>query len=192
MCAHSDPQFLTPEQREDRVTSCQDIIVMAKEDKNFFNKIIMGDETWCFAFDPETKRQSSEWVGGTSPWPKKLKFHRSRIKTMLINIFDWQGVVHKEFIPYGKTVNAEFYKGVMDRLLKHIQQVCTAAFCSRDFFLLHNNAPARKATSVCQFLTQKMLQPFIIPIFSRFISTRLFCVSQVENEVKRTPFCRCC
>jgi len=35
----------TPEQREDQVTSCQDIIMMADADKNFFNKIIMGDET---------------------------------------------------------------------------------------------------------------------------------------------------
>jgi len=57
---------------------------MADADKNFFNKIITGDETWCFAYDPETKRQSSEWVGETSPRPKKLKFQRSRIKTMLI------------------------------------------------------------------------------------------------------------
>jgi len=23
---------------------------------------------------PKQKGQSSEWVGGTSPWPKKLKF----------------------------------------------------------------------------------------------------------------------
>jgi len=29
----------------------------------FFNKSITGDETWRFAYDPETKRQSSEWVG---------------------------------------------------------------------------------------------------------------------------------
>ena len=43
-CAHFVPQSLTPEQREDRVTSCQDIIAMADAD-NFFNKIITGDET---------------------------------------------------------------------------------------------------------------------------------------------------
>jgi hypothetical protein len=70
---------------------------------------------------------------------------------MLINFFDSQGVVHKEFVPEGKTVNAEFYKGVMDRLLKRIQRVRPAAFCSRDFFLLRNNAPAHKAASVCHF-----------------------------------------
>ena len=68
----------------------------------FFNKIITGDETWCFVYDPDAKRQSSEWVGETSPPPKKLKFQRSRIKTMLINFFDSQGVVHKEFVPEAK------------------------------------------------------------------------------------------
>jgi hypothetical protein len=74
LCAPFVPHSLTPEQREDRVTSSQDIIAMADADKNFFNKIIMGDETWCFAYDPETKRQSSEWVGETSLRPKKTKF----------------------------------------------------------------------------------------------------------------------
>jgi hypothetical protein len=83
---------------------------MADVNKNFFNKIIEGDETWCFACDPETKRQSSEWVSETSPWLKKLKFQRSHIKTMLIIFFDSQGIVHKEFLPEGKTVNAGVLK----------------------------------------------------------------------------------
>jgi hypothetical protein len=59
-------------------------------------------------------------------------------------------------------------------------------FCSRDFFLLHDNVPTHKAASVWQFLTQKKLQPFITPsILSTYISVRLFSVPQVENEVKR-------
>ena len=37
------PHSLIPEQRGERVMSCQDIIVMADADKNFFNKIITGD-----------------------------------------------------------------------------------------------------------------------------------------------------
>jgi hypothetical protein len=67
------------------------------------------------------------------------------------NFFDSQGAVHKEFVLEGKTVNVVFYKGIMDRLLKCIQRVRPAAFCSRDFFLLHDNAPAHKAASACQF-----------------------------------------
>jgi hypothetical protein len=62
LCANSVPHsFSTPKQRDDRATSCQDIIAMA-DANNFLNKIITGDETWCFAYDPETKRQLSEWV----------------------------------------------------------------------------------------------------------------------------------
>ena len=62
LCARFVPHCLTPEQREDRVTSCQGIIAMADADKKCFNKIITRDETWCYAYDPETKRQSSEWL----------------------------------------------------------------------------------------------------------------------------------
>jgi hypothetical protein len=117
----------------------------------FFNKIIMGNETWCFAYDPETKRQSSEWVEESSRRPKKLKFQRSRIKTMLTIFFNSQGVVHKEFVPEGKRVNAGFYKGVMDRVLKRIQRVRPAAFCSRDFFFLYDNEPAHKLQVFANF-----------------------------------------
>jgi hypothetical protein len=163
-----------------------------KKKKKKFNRITMGDEIWCFAYDLETKRQSSEWVGETSPRPNKLKFQRSRIKTMLIIFFDSQGIVHKEFISEGETVNAEFYR-VMDRLLKSIQRVRPAAFCNRDFFLLHDNAPAHTAASVCQFLTPKNVTTLYPPhVLSRFISAILFSVAQVENEVTRIPLCRYC
>jgi len=165
---------LTPERREDRVTSCQDIKAMVDADKHFLNKIITGDETWCFAYDPETKRQSSEWVGETYPRLKKLKFQR--LTMLIIFLFDSLWVVHKEVVPEGKTVNAEFYKGVMDRLLKRIQRVRPAAFRYRDFFLLHDKAPSHKAASFCQFLTQKSYNPLSPTVLSRFISTILFSV----------------
>jgi histone-lysine N-methyltransferase SETMAR len=40
LCARFVPHSLTPEQREDRVTSCQDINAMADSDRIFLNKII--------------------------------------------------------------------------------------------------------------------------------------------------------
>jgi len=136
----------------------------------FFNKIITRDETWCSAYDPKTKRQSSERVSETSPRPKKLKFQRPRIKTMLIIFFDSQGVVHKEFVPEGKIVNADFYKGVMDGLRKRIQQVRPPPFCARDFFFLHDNVPAHIAASVCQFFTPKNVTTLYHPTYSPDLS----------------------
>jgi len=72
---------------------------------------------------------------------------------MLLIFFNSQSLVHTEFVTEGKPVNAEFYKGVMDRLLKRIQRVRPAASRSRNFFLLQDNASAQKAASFCQFST---------------------------------------
>jgi hypothetical protein len=40
LCAHFVRHSLTPEQREDRVTSCQDIIAMTDADKFFLTKLL--------------------------------------------------------------------------------------------------------------------------------------------------------
>jgi hypothetical protein len=91
-----------------------------------------------------------------------------------------------------KTVNAAFYeyKGIMDGLLKRIERVRPSASCSRDFFfLLHDNAPAHIAASVCQLLTHKIVTTLYKPppaVLSRFIYARLYSVPKVENEVKGT------
>jgi hypothetical protein len=61
LCARFVPHSLIPEQREGRVISYQDIITTADADKNFFNKIIIGDETWCFSYDP---KQSERVLNG--------------------------------------------------------------------------------------------------------------------------------
>jgi hypothetical protein len=50
------------------------------------------------------------------------------------------------------------------------------AFRSRDLFLLHDNASAHKAASVCHCLTQKCYNRLPYPVLSRFISVRLFSV----------------
>ena len=95
---------------------------------------------------------------------------------MLINFFDSPGKVHKEFVLEGKTVNAEFYKRVMDRLLKCIHRVRPAAFCFRDFFLLHDNAPAHKAESVCQFFTPKKFATLYHPrTLQIYLRQTIFC-----------------
>jgi len=72
ICSHFVPHTLTQEQKDWRITACQDLIATAGSDTDFFKKIVTGDETWCFAYDPTTKRQSAAWVGETSPRPKNL------------------------------------------------------------------------------------------------------------------------
>jgi hypothetical protein len=40
LCARFVPHSLTPEQREDQFTSCQDVIAMADKDKNILTKLL--------------------------------------------------------------------------------------------------------------------------------------------------------
>ena len=63
-----------------------------------------------YGYNVETKVQSSQRVGKSSPRPKKARQCRSNVKVMLIVFFfDWKGIVHHEFVPRGETVNIEFY-----------------------------------------------------------------------------------
>ena len=67
-----------------------------------------GDESIVYAYDPETKLQSSQWKSPVSPRPKKARMQKRKLKTMLIYLFDLEGIVHWEFVPPGMTVNADF------------------------------------------------------------------------------------
>jgi len=74
------------------------------------------------------------WMGWWDiPSAEETEIPKVPLQEHVDKYFDCQGLVHKEFVPGGKTVNPEFYKGVMNRLLKRIQRARPAAFCSRYF-----------------------------------------------------------
>ncbi|UYV62126.1 hypothetical protein LAZ67_1007914 [Cordylochernes scorpioides] len=56
-------RFLTNEQNLCRLATCEDMFKMTRTDPEWKDKIITGDETWVYDYDPETKRQSAEWRG---------------------------------------------------------------------------------------------------------------------------------
>jgi len=67
---------------------------------------------------------------------------------MLISFFDANGIVHKEFLPPGQTVNQQFYLKVLKRLCDSVQKKRPEMWCSGDWLLYHDNAPAHTALSV--------------------------------------------
>jgi hypothetical protein len=85
-----------------------------------FDRVIIGDETWCFKYDPETKRQAMQLKTQNSPRPKKGRMSRSQVKTMLVCFFDHKGTVHYEFIAQGQMVNQQCYMEVLTRLWESI------------------------------------------------------------------------
>ena len=77
VCAKFVPHTLRSDQKSARINYSRDIVAAAENNPNFLKSIVMGDETWCFQYDPETKRQSAEWKSKNSPQAKKYeKFHQ--------------------------------------------------------------------------------------------------------------------
>jgi hypothetical protein len=72
---------------------------------------------------------------------------KSKVKMMLILLFDSQGFVHKVFVQEGCTVNAEYYKGVLHRLISRIRRFRPDLYRTREFFLLHDKATAHSAAT---------------------------------------------
>ncbi|GFS43198.1 histone-lysine N-methyltransferase SETMAR [Nephila pilipes] len=107
LCARFVPHTLTTEQKEHRIASSEDLIATAEEDPNILKTIVTGDESWCLEYDPETKRQSSEWTSPRKGRPMKVRASKSKTKTMLLVFFDSRGIIHHEFLRQGSTVIAK-------------------------------------------------------------------------------------
>ena len=83
-------------------------------DPDLLKKVITGDGLWMYAYDIESKTQSSQWKRTERPRPKKALQVRSNVKVFR--------VVHHYFLPQGRTVNKEYLIKVMRRLWEAIRQ----------------------------------------------------------------------
>jgi len=148
VCAKLVPKVLTEEQKENRVSISRELLDRVRGDPDFLEQVITGDETWVFEYDPETKRQRSEWHTTESPRLKKARMSKSKMKSMLVGgfFFNSKRVVHKEFVPPGQTVNAAFCVEVLKRLKKRVARVRPEI--ANTWLLHHNNAPSHASLLV--------------------------------------------
>ena len=100
------------------------------------------------------------------PCNQKNLLQKYNVKTLLIAFFDNKGIIHKEFVPAGQTINAAFYRTVLNRLLQRIRQVQPALHRTGKWMLLHDNVPAHSVIRMCQFLAQKMVAVLDHPPYS--------------------------
>ena len=72
ICAKLVPKNLPVEQKANRLEICQDLLGRLEIEPNYWVKVITGDESWVFDYDPEIKRQS-EKLHTKSSRPKKTR-----------------------------------------------------------------------------------------------------------------------
>ena len=175
------PIILTEEQKEMRLRNCENMIEMTNNDPGWMDKIITGDETWIYGYDPETKRQSSQWIVRGEPRPKKARMTKSKIKSLLVTFFDFKGIVHQEFIPEGRTVNQEVYIVILRNLREAIRQKRPEKRAGKNWILPHDNARPHTAISVLQYIAKNSTVLLPQPPYSPELAPNDFFLYQKLN-----------
>ena len=70
------PRVLTQDQKDSRVAICQELKETVINDPTLLLNIITGDESIVYAYDPETKLQSSQGKSPAPPRPKKARMQK--------------------------------------------------------------------------------------------------------------------
>jgi len=187
VCAKFVPKLLSNDHKNNRVTIATELLERLQNESGFLSNVITGDETWAFEYDPETKRQSSEWHTSESPRPKKARMRKSKVKTMLIVFFDAKGVVHKEFVPQEQTINATYYVEVLDRLRKRVVR------CRKEIVatwqLHHDNTLSHTALRVREFLAKHSIATLPQPPYSPDLSPAdFFLFPRIKATLKGAHF----
>jgi histone-lysine N-methyltransferase SETMAR len=79
-----------------------------------------------------------------------------------------RGIVHKEFLPPGQTVNHVFYKDILERIRKRVQRV--RKDIAGDWVLHHDNSPVHTALSIREFLAKKNIPTLPHPPYSSHLA----------------------
>ena len=124
--------------------------------------MITGDETWIYAYDPETTDQSSEY---RSKGEHVKVVQKSKSWWQFFS--DFRGVVHYEFLPPLQTVNKQYYLSVMRRLREEIRLKRPELWANNSWFLHHDNAPSYTALVLPVHFVKKsthiVSQPLYLP-----------------------------
>ena len=182
------PRLLSDDQKVLRISVCRELKKQARHDPNFISNITIGDETWVYGYDPETKQQSMQWKSPNSLQPKKARQVHSNVKSTLIVFFDIQGIVHKEFVSPGQTVNGKFYCAFTKWLREGIRRKSPDKWKKNNWFLHHSNVPAHTSLVVQQFLTSKHITVMPPPYSPAIAPCEFFLFPQDEITAERALF----
>ncbi len=148
------PKVLTQAQKDFRVRLCEMNLAALREDDEYIQKFVTGDESWIAVLEVETKAASCEWVqkGRNAPRPVKALRQCAERKSMFMIFFDQTGPILAEFMPQGGTVTADSYCDVLRRLKENLRRKRPDKWRGRNFLLLHDNATPHTTTPTLAFI----------------------------------------
>ena len=130
ICAKFVPRVLREDQKERRCHDSREMVELINSDPAVLDALVTCDESWIYCYDPEIKRQSSQWKHAGSPRPKKARQSKFTHKLLMIPFFDSTGMIYMHWVPTGQTVNKEYYVEVLREFRKRFRRKRPALFKS--------------------------------------------------------------
>ncbi|KFD66117.1 hypothetical protein M514_21631 [Trichuris suis] len=142
------PKALREEQLVRRVNLSREPLTKIEVNvTGFFDRIVTGDETWIYQYDPESKIQSKQWLPRGSAGPVKFKAERSARKVMATIFWVSDGVILTDFLEGERRVMASSYKAVLRKLKSALARKRRGKLHLGVLFN-HDNAPAHWSRTV--------------------------------------------
>ena len=122
ICAKFVPIVLREDQRERRCNDIKEMVKLINSDPQILDALVTCDKSWIYCYDPETKRQSSQWKHAGSNRPKKARRSNCFQKLKMIPFFDNMGIIYIHWVSTGITVNKEYYIEVLREFRKRFRR----------------------------------------------------------------------
>ncbi|GFU36548.1 uncharacterized protein NPIL_180281 [Nephila pilipes] len=204
ICSRWIPHNLTNAQKKARVDWCKEMLekYIQGTSKAVYN-IYTGDESWIYAYEPETKQQSTVWVFQDEAKPTKVVRGRSTSKQMIACFFGINGHVATVALEQRRTVNSEWYTTIClpeVRIVRGWDWSKLSIFTELRQLSITDVSMKRLSVDFKPNITKKLkvlmlswcsIKKFRANEFEEFKDLEIFTASHDEiSEIKRTMFSR--
>ena len=149
-------------------------------------KIVTGDESWIYAYEPERKQQSTVWVFQDEPNPTKVVRARSTSKQMVACFFGKTGHVATVPLEERRTVNSEWYTTIcLPEVFGQIRKTNKR----RRIILHQDNASCHTSRLTTDFMNSQKIELMGHPPYSPDLAPNdFFLFPNVKNKLRGQRF----
>ncbi len=115
------PHLLSEDQKACRLHMSRDLLRHFRHALTLQDRVVTGDESWFWCYEPATQRNSSAWLRRNQRRPQKPLKDRYGRKVMVVIFWDSQGVIFHQFVPCGQGISKEVYLQTMRDLREAIR-----------------------------------------------------------------------
>ena len=187
LCSRWIPHNVTIAQKKARVDWCEEMLKTFNRgaSKDVY-KIVTGDESWIYSYEPESKQQSTVWVFQDEPNPTKVVRARSTSKKMVAYFFGKTGHIATVPLEDRRTVNSDWYTTIcLPEVFGEIRKTNKR----RRIVLHHDNASSHTSAQTSDYLSTQNIELMGHPPYSPDLAPNdFFLFPSVKNKLRGQRF----